>query len=477
MRLLEKYKDLSVQAKAALWFTGCNFLQKGVSFITVPIFTRLMSTEEYGIYSLYTSWYQILLIVTSLYLFNGVFDNAMSKFSDDRDRFAASVQGLSITVTLFVFIVFIATNRLWEQVLGLPPKYIFLMFVEMMVSPSLYYWSARQRFEYQYQRLVFVTLSKTIINPCLGLVMVCLSPDKAFGRVFSIVLTELIFDVSVMIYQFIKGKIFFDKQYWKYAITLAIPLIPHYLSGMILNQGDRIVIDRMVGKSAVAMYGVAYSIGMLVQIFVNAINSAITPWVYGNLKERNIKAIRKQFNVLLLLVAVIISGAIFICPELVMIFGSEKYANAVYVIPPVAASVYFIFLYGVLSYPEFYYEETRFLMFASFGAAILNVILNVIFVGIFGFVAAGYTTLVCYIFYSLGHYLVGSKILRKHIGENALIEKMPTLILSGYVIVMSVIGNIVVPYTWIRYTIILILAFGLLLNRKKLILLFSKVKK
>ena len=248
MRLLEKYKDLSVQAKAALWFTGCNFLQKGVSFITVPIFTRLMSTEEYGIYSLYTSWYQILLIVTSLYLFNGVFDNAMSKFSDDRDRFAASVQGLSITVTLFVFIVFIATNRLWEQALGLPPKYIFLMFVEMMVSPSLYYWSARQRFEYQYQRLVFVTLSKTIINPCLGLVMVCLSPDKAFGRVFSIVLTELIFDVSVMIYQFIKGKIFFDKQYWKYAITLAIPLIPHYLSGMILNQGDRIVIDRMVGN-------------------------------------------------------------------------------------------------------------------------------------------------------------------------------------------------------------------------------------
>ena len=216
---------------------------------------------------------------------------------------------------------------------------------------------------------------------------------------------------------------------------------------------------------------------MLVHIFVNAINSAITPWVYGNLKERNIKAIRKQFNVLLLLVAVIISGAIFICPELVMIFGSEKYANAVYVIPPVAASVYFIFLYGVLSYPEFYYEETRFLMFASFGAAILNVILNVIFVGIFGFVAAGYTTLVCYIFYSLGHYLVGSKVLRKHIGENALIEKMPTLILSGYVIVMSVIGNIVVPYTWIRYTIILILAFGLLLNRKKLILLFSKVKK
>lgn len=475
-RLIKKYNSISVQAKAALWFTGCNFLQKGVSFITVPIFTRMMSTDEYGVYSLYTSWYQILLIVTSLYLFNGVFDNAMSKFSDDRDRFTASVQGLSITVTLFVFIIFIVTNRLWEQALGLPRKFIILMFAEMLVAPSLYYWSARQRFEYQYQRLVFVTVSKTIINPCLGLLLVYLFPDKALGRVFSIVLTELVFDVSVMIYQFAKGRVFFDRQYWRYAITLAIPLIPHYLSGMILNQGDRIVIDRMVGKSAVAMYGVAYSIGMLVQIFINAINSAITPWVYGNLKTKDIEAIRKQFNILLLLVAAIISAVILVCPELVMIFGSEKYANAVYVIPPVAASVYFIFLYGVLSYPEFYYEETKFLMFASFGAAILNVILNVIFVGIFGFVAAGYTTLVCYIVYSLGHYLVGSRVLKMHTGENALIEKVPAIVLSIYVIVMSVVGNVVVPYVWLRYAVIAILIVVTLVNHKRFFSLFSKMK-
>ncbi len=46
MNITSKYRSLSVQAKAALWFTICSFLQKGISFITVPIFTRLMSTEE-----------------------------------------------------------------------------------------------------------------------------------------------------------------------------------------------------------------------------------------------------------------------------------------------------------------------------------------------------------------------------------------------------------------------------------------------
>ena len=77
--------SLSVQAKAALWFTICSFLQKGISFITVPIFTRLMSTEEYGTYTVYLSWLQILTIMTSLYLFNGVYDNAMAKYEKQRD--------------------------------------------------------------------------------------------------------------------------------------------------------------------------------------------------------------------------------------------------------------------------------------------------------------------------------------------------------------------------------------------------------
>ena len=56
--LIDKYKNLSVRARAALWFTICSFLQKGISFITVPIFTRLLTTEEYGANAAYV-WEQI----------------------------------------------------------------------------------------------------------------------------------------------------------------------------------------------------------------------------------------------------------------------------------------------------------------------------------------------------------------------------------------------------------------------------------
>ena len=476
-KVMKKYNKLSVQTKAAFWFTGCSFLQKGISFITVPIFTRMMSTEEYGVYTLYSSWYQILLIFTSLYLFNGVYDNAMSKFSDDRDAFTSSIQGLSITVSLIIFAVYLISNRYWQNILGLSNKYIFLMFAEMIVAPALYFWSGRQRFEYQYKRLVIITLLKSVVNPILGLIFVFQSSDKAFGRVVSIVVVELAFDATIMVYQFAKGKKFFIKKYWKYGLTLSIPLIPHYLAGMILNQGDRIVIDRLVGKSAVAMYGVAYSIGMLIQIFTNAINSAITPWEYACLKKKDMAEMQSKINVLLVFVGMLVCGLVFVGPELVLIFGSAKYTGAIAVIPPVTASVYFIFLYSVLSFPEFYYEKTQFLAFASFGAAILNVILNYIFIKKYGFVAAGYTTLICYIIYSIGHYIVGKRILSQNIQGASMVNEQFTLIISVGVIVVCIVGDFLIPYRFVRYTVIGIIFMIFILNRERVVSVFSEMTK
>ena len=138
---------MSVQAKSAIWFTMCSILQKGIAFITVPIFTRLMTKEQYGTYSLYLSWLQILTIITSLYLYYGVFNNAMVKFEDDRNRYISSMQGLTMTITAAVFGIYLAFQKMWVQVLGLAPILIILMFIEMLVTPAISFWAGRQRFE------------------------------------------------------------------------------------------------------------------------------------------------------------------------------------------------------------------------------------------------------------------------------------------------------------------------------------------
>lgn len=477
VRIFEKYRKMSVQAKAAIWFALCSILQKGISFITVPVFTRLMSTEQYGTYSLYLSWLQILTIITSMYLYYGVFNNAMVKFEEDRDRYISCMQGLTTTITAGVFLIYLAFHGLWEKALGLTPVLILLMFIEMLVTPALSFWSGRQRFDFKYQRLVTVTLLKSIANPILGLFAVSLTTDKATARIASVVIVEVVFCGTIMIKQFHDGKCFIDKKYWKYALGLAIPLLSHYLSSMVLNQGDRIMIDKMVGTSEVAFYSVAYNIGMLVQIFTNAISNSFTPWVYQKIKAGDYKGISKTVNMLLLLVAGIAFALMLCSPELVVMFGTEEYASAAYVIPPVAASVFFIFLYNLLAIPQFYFEKTQFLLISSISAAVVNLGLNYIFIKLFGFVAAGYTTLACYVLYSLGHYIISTKITKKAISGIRLFDTRVLFLLSVFVIAIGVLCNFLFNYWYIRYGILIVCAVAVVMKRQDIFKLIKGMKK
>ena len=51
----------------------------------------------------------------------------------------------------------------------------------------------------------------------------------------------------------VKGKAFYIRDYWRFALAFNIPLIPHYLSSQILNQADRIMIGNMIGKGEAAI--------------------------------------------------------------------------------------------------------------------------------------------------------------------------------------------------------------------------------
>ena len=71
--LLIKYENLPVQMRASVWFLLCGFLQRGISVITTPIFTRIMTTTEYGQYNVFSSWMSIITCFVSLNLYGGVY--------------------------------------------------------------------------------------------------------------------------------------------------------------------------------------------------------------------------------------------------------------------------------------------------------------------------------------------------------------------------------------------------------------------
>lgn len=462
--------NISESAKAGIWFVICNLLQKGISIITVPIFTRLLTTEEYGYYSIYLSWLNIISVFTSLNLYYGVFNNAMMKYKDDRNVYVSSMQGLTITITGFAFGCYLLGKNFFNNVLGMTTILVVLMFLELLVMPAFQFWGAKQRFENKYKLLVGVTLAKSFLNPLLGVTAVILSSgNKANARVFSTVIIEVAFCGTIMIYQFIKGKKFYVKQYWKYAFFFNLPLLPHYLSGTILNQADRVMIRSMVGNSQAGIYTVAYNLGMLIQLFLNAINASFTPWFYVNLKENNIKGIKKVSNMLLVLMAVLILGLMFFAPEAIRIFATSDYLEAIHIIPPIATSVFFIFLYTFFSNIEFYYECKKFIIIASIIPAVLNIILNYIFIKLFGYIAVGYTTLICYIIFTLCHLIFSRKVYKKNNQNEYCFDIRFIAIISIVVILFGIFVNLIYDYYLIRYLLAFILILICCIKRKTII--------
>lgn len=475
-KLLSKYKNMSMPAKAAIWFAVCNILQKGISVITVPIFTRLLSTEEYGIYSLYLSWLNILTVFTSLNLYYGVFNNAMLKYEDDRDRYTSSMQGLVVISTAIVFGIYLIAKDGVNQLSGLSTICFILMFIELLITPSLQFWSARQRFDYKYKKLVVLTLAKSILNPLLGIIAVVASNGGALSRIVATVAVELSFCGVLAVYQFRKGKCFYSRQYWSYALKFNIPLLPHYLSGTILNQADRVMIQSLVGTTEVAIYSVAYNVGMLMQLFTNAINSSFTPWFYVGMQKGRYKKIRTVSNVLLLVMASLVILLMFFAPEVIMIFAPEQYYEAIYVIPPVSASVFFVYLYSLFSNLEFYYEKTIFIMIGSVSAALLNVLLNAIFISKFGYVAAGYTTLVSYCLYSLAHHVFCTMISKKYLGGKTVYDLKMVLIMSVVVIAAAILFNFLYDFFILRYLMAAVLLVVLFMKRNVVIDILKEFK-
>lgn len=233
----------------------------------------------------------------------------------------------------------------------------------------------------------------------------------------------------------------------------------------------------MVGLSEVAFYSVACSIGMLVQIVTQAINNSFTPWVYQKIKTQNVQGIAVTVNALLLIIACVAFGLMLCSPELVLIFGSEEYASAVYVIPPVASSMFFVFLYNILAIPQFYFEKTHFMLFASLGTAILNIGLNCAFIKVFGFVAAGYTTLACYVLYSLGHSIISKVIVNRNLGGKSLYDYNTMYSMSAMVIVAGALCNFIFDYWYIRYSLIIVGILAATIKRKKLMNIMTGIRK
>lgn len=477
-KLKNLYNSMSTPAKASIWFLVCNILQMGLNVLTTPIFTRIMSQEEFGITNTYNSWRSILMIFTSLNLSYGVFNNAMVKYEDShtRDVYVSSMQGLYCLVTMLFFVVYLIFSKPINDLMNMPEQMILLLFADLFTYPALLFWSGRQRYEFKYKWLVVVTILMSVVNVTISIVFVFFSDNKALAKVAAGVLVNILFCGFFLIYHFIKGKKLVVWSFWKYALAFNIPLIPHYLSEMILTQSDRIMITKYDSAAATANYSIAYSIVLIMQMITSAISASFLPWAYGCMKKKDYAAIKKMGNILTLL----ISGCIFLItlfvPEIIYIFAGKAYMGSIYCIPSIALSIVFIYMYELFSTVEFYCEKNIFVMIASVIAAGLNVFLNWCFIPIYGYYAAGYTTLFCYVMYALGHFCVYKMVCKKTLNIKAIYDGRFLLAILLAMCVFTLLINVIYDKPVLRYLAAIIVVVIMFLKREVLLERLKTIK-
>ena len=454
-KIQEKYAALSVTKKSVIWYTMAMIIQNGILFLITPLYTRILTDEEYGVFSVYQSWQQVFSIIAVLALDRCITVGFM-KFQNQRKEFLSSVQAL---MTLFVFICIVLTcifRDFFVKLTNLPIYIILTMSIVALMNNALANWSWLQRYNYSYIKLAVVTVFSTAVMQAATILAIIFLPSENKGNVLvmSMSVMRLLLYGVIFGSVFFNGKLIYKKEYWKFAFSYSITVVPHALAQIILNSSDRIMIDKFCGRSDAAYYGVTYSAVMVLNTVMISVSSAVQPLFFEKIKQKDFVSIKRQTNILLLMSACLSVGVSIFAPEILGIMAPSSYRAALWVFPSVAASVFFNSMYLYFANFESYYEKPFYFSIATTVGAITNIVLNYILIPIFGFVAAGYTTLFCYILFAAMHYFFMRKVCLEKLGGVKVFDIKRILGLSFVVLVLTFGVTISYGFMNIRYMFI-----------------------
>lgn len=437
--------------KSGIWYTISNFLMKSIGFITTPIFTRLLTKEEFGIYNNYLSWMAIMTIFVTLNL-ESTLISARFDFKEKFDEYILSVLTLS-SLSVFVWMTVINVfSVFFVQALDLNQTYINAMLIYLLFLPAVSMFQSREQFYYEYKKNVIISLGISVGTAVLSVLLVLFMDNKLTGRILGSVLPTIILGIGLYAFFLIKGKKI-KTSYWKYAIPICLPYIPHLLSMTFLNSTDRIMIKKFCGAEATAMYSLAYTCGMLITVLLTSLNSAFGPWLGEKLDCREYKEIKMFSRIYVSAFLLFAVGVMLIAPEVLYILGGKGYMDAEYVMTPVTMGCVCQFMYTMFVNVEQFKKKTGGMAIASFLAALINLVLNYLLIPQFGYLAAAYTTLVGYMCLLLMHMFLVYRLGLGEIYDNRLI-----FMTLGAGILMTVFITWLYGHMVLRYLFLLIYA-------------------
>ena len=465
--------------KSGIWYTIANVSIRAVAIITTPIYTGMLTTADYGKANTYNSWIDVFNVFACLCVVYSI-GRAKLDFKDKFDEYMSSLQGLSSSFGLVLLVLaFVFRESLSGWIHYEVPLAVGL-FAYLCVSPSVEYMMQKCRYEYRYKENILISVITCVGQVALSITLMLLFNDSRYiGKILGVMIPTAVMGVIFYIRFIVKGRVFYNREYWTYALKIGLPMIPHALALILLGQMDRIMIKGLCGDSDAGLYTFGYSFATLLMIFTNAIGQAWLPWFNETLYAGGREQIRSIQKKLVMLGCFLSFCFIVAAPEALMLLSisNDSYWIAKYVVPPIVLGTLAQYFYTNYVNVEIFCKRTPIIAIGSCAAALINYVLNAAFIPRYGYIAGAYTTLASYAALMIMHFVMVRYVIREKVYDDmVMFISMIVMIFTG-LIFLKLYGD-GIRTTVFRYLLATaVFAVFAIINRRDIITLANYVKK
>lgn len=387
----------------------------GINFFVVSVFTRMLGEENYGLFSLYITWQSIVLILVGLQTQSVIGNVTIHYGVEERKRYLSSNTFMVTLVTVLLLLVMIAIRKPVENFTGFSFGILLFMILHSYAGYGVNVVTGVWAFDMKARLNFFVSLLLSLLNIGLSIVLInsiTEYSDKYIGRIVGSALPTVVFGIACVVCLIVKGRTLYNWKYWKYSLRFSIPIVFHALSNLILSQSDRIMLQKMSSLSVVGVYSVVFTLVHLLNILMEAFNTAWVPFFYDDLKKRNYISIKEKTKNYVYLFTSLVVGFLLVAPEVLRFYAGDEFCGGERSLPFLAIGAFFVFLYSFPVNYKYYYGETKSIAIGTISAGFCNIILNYILIPKYGIFGASIATMLSYFLLWLFHY-IGARNLRE----------------------------------------------------------------
>ena len=370
-------------------YTTTGALQKGFLLLLLPVYTRYLSPNDYGIVAVITAMTSLLVILLMLSL-----HGAMTRFYFELRHDSQELKEFWGTVLVFVFLMtvgggsllLLVGKHLLKPMIGQIP---FWPYAALGVGTAIFqpFWLillALLQTREKVREFACLNLAQFFLNLGLVLALVVLLGWGATGPLTANLIAAAAFFLVALFVLRNEYTICIRLSHLKRALSYSLPLVPHSLASQITAITDRLFVNQMMGTASAGIYSVGFMLGGAMNLVSDGVNKAYVPISMDILQsgqEESLKSLRRMGLVLVTLYAALATLISFFSKEILQVLTSEAYHESYIVVPYIAFGFVLGGIYYLLVNILFFVTHaTRYVALSTVIGAGSNILLNMILI-------------------------------------------------------------------------------------------------